>query len=221
MGKIRLGKNAIRVLIALAKLGQCHFTGLARVTGLSNQALNYSLKRLIKLGYVTRVMEGIYALSRVSPICFLSSDVNNVFYIGGLGLRNNRDTPEPIVAKELLEKNGVKVADLLVFTTADALKSWEDYAMKFKLRKLDKNALKDINVMREELKEEVTKAMEKAPVVLDCTSLNKVFTIAMYQLAQEQKLPLIYVYEDTKELIWLRSFKDVREEVMRALNERA
>jgi len=48
---------------------------------------------------------------------------------------------------------------------------------------------------------------------MDCTSATKPATIAYYELAQKLWIPLIYVYEETKQLKWLISKEDIQEKL--------
>ena len=65
------------------------------------------------------------------------------------------------------------------------------------------------NVLKELVKDYI--------VIADCTSLNKIFTIALYSLAIDYGVPLIYIYENEKKLIWLRSEEDVLKEIFHSV----
>jgi len=50
-------------------------------------------------------------------------------------------------------------------------------------------------------------------VIMDCTSATKPATIAYYEIAQTYLIPLIYIYEETKELKWLISRETIKEKL--------
>jgi len=60
---------------------------------------------------------------------------------------------------------------------------------------------------------QLTSLLKEYIVIMDCTSATKPATIAYYELAQTYQIPLIYVYEETKELKWLISKETIKEKL--------
>ncbi|MEM3694321.1 MAG: hypothetical protein QXI39_09920 [Candidatus Bathyarchaeia archaeon] len=67
----------------------------------------------------------------------------------------------------------------------------------------------DIDAVKERVRPQLESLLRSHVVIMDCASLTKPATIAYYELAREYRVPLIYVYEDTKRLKWLISKEDL------------
>ena len=119
---------------------------------------------------------------------------------------------------ELLRRTGINISKNYVFTTPEALNSWQNRVLTdFNIRILNREDLFDIKIIEEKLEHVILEEMKNSLLLMDCTSLTKTATIAMYNLARKYCIPLIYVYEETKELIWLIDIETVKNEVISRL----
>jgi len=222
----KLSSEAYRYII----LALCHFGGRAGFSdirsflgkhgvGFSPQHLNAALSLLRRRGIISRVDKGVYILERVAPICLVSSSFDKFSYVGALGRREHREISEPEIAIWLLKKAGFELVEKVVITTEDGRKNWADREIIFGnigisfVSDLSLEELKNIELMRRRVEEIVYDLSDRTIPIIDCTSLNKVYTIAAYQVATTKHLPLIYIYEDTKELVWLQSVDELRKRI--------
>ena len=211
--------NVLRILKSLCS-GSKRFFQLKAETQLNDAVLLHYLRKLLDYGIVQRETKGIYALKFRTPICYLFALTIPHVYIGFLGLRQGRDIPEPVIALDLLERVGIRITKNYVFTTSDALATWEDYELSdFNVKILKKSDLLDISVMERKIEQVLVGEAKKNLLIMDCTSLTKTATIAMYNLARKYCIPLIYVYEGTKELVWLIDIETVKNEVISRIIE--
>ena len=216
-GKFR-SKNVLKVLKSLC-IGAKFFYQLKRETELNDAVLIHYLRKLIEYGVVKHREKGFYALEFKTPICYAFLEKPNV-YIGFLGLRQARSEPEPVIALSLLKTEGIKVERCYIFTTSDALTSWSDYDLSsFNIKLLKRSDLLNIGVIERKIEQVLTEEARENLLIMDCTSLTKTATIAMYNLARKYCIPLIYVYEETKELVWLIDIETVRNEVISRIIE--
>lgn len=207
----RLEKTRM-VLKALAKRG-----GVARLsevqddTGLTGSLVYHHLNRLWSLGIVEREVPGTYRLLYRTPLCFLFDEGGKVpyAYVGLLGRRQPGREPEPLVAQRILEGEGIKPELIYVLTSPEALNQWRDAKLPYQWVLCYEEEVIDIDAVKERVRPQLQSLLRSHVVIMDCTSLTKPATIAYYELAREYRVPLIYVYEDTKRLKWLISKEDL------------
>jgi len=192
------------------------FSDLTHEFNLDSPYLSYKLKKLINLGLVKKIKKGVYELRYKTPLCFLFDKKNVNTYIGMLGLKNERTDPEPKVAIDLLEREGIKIKHVFIFATKETVNDWESFLAKsnFKLEIVEMDDIKRIENMENKVRRLLEDLMHEKVVILDCTSLTKMATIAFYKTAQKFYAPLIYIYEQTEELIWIQG----RDEIMDQIN---
>ncbi len=209
--------NVISILECL-----CHgidsFSEIKKKVSLEDASIAHFLKKLIKHDIVEKLGKGRYILKMRTPICYLFDDVDSFYYIGLLGMKNSHMEPEPESAVSLLENEGIKISRRIIFTTPEALYSWRGFDFSdYDIKIISAKDLLDIPVIEEKIHEAILPEMKSGLLILDCTSLTKTATIAMYNLAIKLNIPLIYVYEERRKLVWLISLDDVRKEVKKRL----
>ena len=206
--------NILRILKSLCS-GPKRFSQLKRETQLNDALLLHYLRKLLRYGIITREAEKTYKLRFKVPICYLFLNFHPCTYLGFLGLRQEREIPEPIIALNLLRRLRIIPTKNYIFTTSDALASWKGYELSdFSIKLLSKDDLLDIDAIEERVERVVIEEAKTNLLIMDCTSLTKTATIAMYNLARRYYIPLIYVYEETKELVWLIDIETVKREVI-------
>ena len=190
------------------------FSELKKLLDIPDASLYHFLKRLDEHKLVLKTEWGVYRSTFKIPFYYILKGLKSLTYIGLLGYRDSREEPEPITAKKILEKNNVTIERGYIITTKEAEQDWADkdldgytvvYVTKEELLCIPKIENKICRIVEEEEKE--------SPMILDCTSLTKTATIAMYNVAKKYLLPLIYVYEHTKELYWVISTEDIKSEL--------
>lgn len=189
------------------------------------QHISAALRELRKRGIIEKVDKAKYRLVRVAPYCLMLDDFEKYSYVGALGLRDGRSESEPEIAIRLLIRSGIRPVTKIVLTTSEGKKSWEDRRHMFELAEIELihdvsvDELKDIELMTKRLEAIIDELSKHTIPIIDCTSLNKIYTIAAHQVAIRNHLPLIYVYEETKELVWLRQIEELRKQIKKKLPE--
>ena len=209
---LKIKEKELDFLRAFCRCGKiCRFSDLQKMLGgIKSGSLVYLMKKFESVGIVEKIRQGVYVLKLVTPICVGNKNFERA-YVGALGLRQGRDKPEPLVAIELLD---YWFDRKIIFTTRDALKDWEDFDFsEFDIRLISNEELKNISFMREKIERVLKELIKDYIVIADCTSLNKIFTIALYSLSVDYGVPLIYIYESEKKLIWLQSEDDISKEI--------
>jgi len=200
-------QNSRRVAKALAEAGGiARYSQLEGASGVKGSVLIYHLNRLNSLNIVEVPVKGTYQLKYRTPLCYLyQSKGVEVAYLGLLGHRESREEPETNVALKLLKDEGLKPRLMYVVTSPGALEEWREMRLPFQWILCYEDEIIDIDIIQKKVRPQLEGLLRDYVVILDCTSATKPATIAYYDLAQTYLTPLIYVYEDTKELKWLLS----------------
>nr|MDO8082200.1 hypothetical protein [Candidatus Freyarchaeota archaeon] len=169
-------------------------------------------------------LRGVFELKYKTPLChiFDSSEIPYA-YLGLLGKRDDKTESETETAIKLLKnffekflnKKDFNFKSITVINTYKAIAGWEDYAPRYVTYW---HLLKDEEINRIEPIEEKVKAilpdlMRNYNLIMDCTSLTKPPSIALYELAKRHGIPLIYVHikvkEEESELTWIIKKEDL------------
>jgi hypothetical protein len=204
-------ENSRRVLQALASRGGiANFSEIEAVSGVRGSLLIHHLNRLQSLNILERETRGTYRLKYRTPLCYIfkASAELPIAYLGLLGKRDSRPKPETAVALELLREEGVKPVTVYVMTSPEALNEWKDLKLPYQWILCYEEEIINIDSIKNKILPQLEHLIKDFIVILDCTSATKPATIAYYELAQAYMTPLIYVYEETKQLKWLIS-KDI------------
>jgi hypothetical protein len=152
-----------------------------------------------------------------TPICFIADTPNVPYaYLGLLGVKDKREVSETETAVQALEASGIIVDKIVVATTQEAIGSWSnsiDPRLKIEWVTMRREELNRIEDVRDRIRPKLLELMEGFNVIMDCTSGTRPAGIAYYNLAIQHKVPLIYVYEPEKELIWLISRRDLERDL--------
>lgn len=204
-----------RVARALAKAcGIARYSQLAKSSGVEGSLLIYHLNRLHDLNVVEVPVKGTYQLKYRTPLCYLyESKGVEVAYLGLLGRRNSREEPETNVALRLLIDQGIEPKLVYVVTSPEALEDWRELRLPFQWILCYDDEIIDIDAIEKKVRPQLEGLLKDHIVILDCTSATKPATIAYYELAQTYLTPLIYIYEDTKQLKWLLSKEIIRKKL--------
>jgi hypothetical protein len=212
-------KRAIVMAIA-EEGGTSRFSTIARITGVRDNVLVHHLNGLRELGIIESALRaesgggggGPYSLTYKTPLCFIFShkqrDLDQpLVYMGLLGKRNGRKESETTVALHLLKKNnGMEFTSTCIITSVESAQQWsntEESRDEWIL--LSEKHVSDIDSVKKKVESILTRLIKQNMVIMDCTSLTKPATIAMYELAQKYLVPLVYVYEPQRKLKWLIS----------------
>lgn len=126
-----------------------------------------------------------------------------------LGRRGKHLEPEPATALQLLEKEGVKPKLVYIVTSPEALGEWKELKLPYQWILCYEEEIVDIDAIRKKVEPQMENLLRNYSVIMDCTSSTKPATIAYYQLAETYLIPLIYVYEETRQLRWLISRTEI------------
>jgi DNA-binding transcriptional ArsR family regulator len=204
-------ENSYRILEALAKNdGVLNFAQIERISGVKGSTLNHHLNRLLGLGVILKEVKGTYKLRFKTPLCYIFGAKTPFAYLGLLGRRAERKEPETKVALELLKKEGIEPTLVYVATSPEALNEWKDLKLPYNWILLYEEQIIDVDAVKKSVEPQLESLLKEYIVILDCTSATKPATIAYYELAQTYCVPLIYVYEETKQLKWLISKDTLR-----------
>jgi len=212
-------KNSRKLLEALAKKGGiANFSEIEKQSGVKGSVLVHHLNRLQRLNIINKETKGTYRLKYKTPLCFIFETEKplNVAYFGLLGRREERAKPEPEVATDLLRRDGYKPSLKYVATSPEALQSWKYLKLPYHWILCYEDEIINVDAVKEKVKPQLLSLLKDCLVIMDCTSATKPATIAYYELAQTLWTPLIYVYEDTKELKWLISKETIKEKITRS-----
>jgi DNA-binding transcriptional ArsR family regulator len=201
-------KNRKKIVKAIAEMGGiANFSDIERNSGVKDNVLVHHLNALERLGVIDKVTKGTYRLRYKTPLCYVyeKSKQTDIVYIGLLGNRASRETPETKVALELLAGEGLKPRLVYVLTSHEALKSWANLKLPYQWIICYESEIIDIDLIKEKVRSQLESLLKDYLVVLDCTSATKPATLACYELAQQYLVPLIYVYEPIKRLKWIIS----------------
>lgn len=205
-------KDILRVLAVNG--GEASFSRVARETGIARSTLEYNLKLLERGGLVARVGRGFIKLTVMTPICYLFDAPCDYAYLGLLGERGEREESETDTAVRLLGKEGVEPVKVVVVTTYRAASDWEKATVRAEWVLLSDQEITSVDSVEERVRGKLEELMRSYKVVMDCTSATKPATIAFYRMAVNFKVPLVYVYEKQKKLIWIISPDDLKKELL-------
>lgn len=217
-GRALAQKNKRKIVKALAEMGGiANFSDIERNSSVKDNVLVHHLNALENLGIIDKVTKGTYRLRYKTPLCYLyeKSKQTDIVYMGLLGKRSSRETPETKVALELLAAEGLKPRLVYVLTSHEALKSWANLRLPFQWIICYESEIVDIDLIKRKVRPQLESLLKDYLVILDCTSATKPATLAYYELAQQYLVPLIYVYEPIKRLKWIVSRQSLLDKLVR------
>ena len=191
------------------------FSEIVKNTGIPKSSLDYNLAILAKKGIINRE-KGTIHLDYKTPLCFIFDSPRIPYaYLGLLGERSERIESETETAIQLFKDLGVLFEKIVVATTHRAVAEWESLThLNVEWCLLSDEEISRVNTVEEKVLPRLVELMRNYRVVMDCTSATKPATIAYYRLATLFRVPLIYVYESRKELIWVISREDLKRELI-------
>ena len=210
-----------KILGLLLKEGkELHFSELQAkldIPASKKSTLYTNIEALRQLNFITRDKRGPIRLRFKTPLCFIAGTPNVPYaYLGLLGVKDEREVSETETAVRIFSDLGFKFDRVIVVTTQEAIGSWSnaiDPKLRIEWHTLTKEELNRIERVKDRVTPKLFELMERFNVIMDCTSGTRPAGIAYYNLATQHKVPLIYVYEPEKELIWLISKEDLKEEL--------
>lgn len=204
-------KNSCKVIRSLAERGGvAKFSEIEKASGVKGSVLVYHLNRLQSLNVIEKEVRGTYRLKYKTPFCYIFGNKVPIAYLGLLGRRNSRPQPETEVALELLEKEDIRPKFVYVVTSPDALNEWKELKLPYQWILCYEDEIIDIDSVKKKVIPQLESLLRDYIVILDCTSATKPATIAYYELAQTYYTPLIYIYEETRQLKWLISKETIK-----------
>ena len=209
-------ENGSKILKALAAYGgTATFSEIEKTSGVRGSVLTHHLNKLQRLKIIEKEVKGTYRLTYKTPLCFVYPSKTRIpiVYFGLLGRKHERDKPEPQVAIELLKKEKLQPSLTYVVTSPEALNEWKDLKPPYQWILCYENEIIKIDTVKRKVLPQLTSLLKEYIVIMDCTSATKPATIAYYELAQTYQIPLIYIYEETKELEWLISKEAIKEKL--------
>jgi len=209
-------RNSQKILESLARSGGvANFSEIEETSGVKGSVLVHHLNRLQALNVVEKETKGTYRLKYKTPLCFIFHPDKTVpfAYFGLLGKKEERETPETAVAIELLKQQGLNPSLKYVVTSPEALNSWKNLRLQYQWILCYEDEIIDVDSVKTKISPQLLSLLTNYVVIMDCTSATKPATIAYYELAQKLWIPLIYVYEETKQLKWLISKEDIQEKL--------
>jgi len=224
---IRLGKlkkSHASVLFVIARRGgRARFSDILADLGgekrISKSTLSNRLNALAQMHVIT-YGKGLAELTYKSTLCYIADANIPYAYVGLLGMKNpNIETEsETETAVKLLEQEGINPEKICVATTPEALESWKDFMNEDTWRRIELIQVKvtemnNIEKMINRIKPKLHELMKNYITILDCTSGTRPAGIALYTLAEKYKLPLIYIYKDTKQIHWLKTKQTIKREL--------
>lgn len=209
-------ENSRMVVKALSEAGGiASYSMLEKDSKVKGSLLVYHLNRLYSYNIVEVPVKGTYKLRYRTPLCYLYESAGvEVAYLGLLGRRNSREEPEPDVALSLLGEEGIRPSYTYVVTSPEALEEWQTMKLPYQWILCYEDEIVDIDVIKEKVRSQLEGLLRDYVVILDCTAATKPATIAYYELANEYLAPLIYIYDDTKQLKWLSSKETIMKKLM-------
>jgi len=220
----KLTPNAKKILLELINSKDAvHYSMLRESLSMPDGTLQYNLDRLEKAGLITRAgAHGPYKLSRATPWLILRRKLNpdEIAYLGLIGKKGEADEPITLSTIKALREDGLEIdpdkgSDIVLVTSREGFESWEGEASLlsqvtswiicegwelWEIESVEKKVERVINTLtREKL------------VVLDCTGDGKPAALALYRMASNMDIPLVYLHrkDGEKSLRWLVSKKDI------------
>jgi DNA-binding transcriptional ArsR family regulator len=209
-------ENSRKVLEALARHGGiATFSEIQAFSDVRGSVLTHHLNRLQHLCIIEKEVKGTYRLTYKTPLCFVFPTKIKIpiAYFGLLGRKEARTKPEPQVAITLLEKENLKPDLTYVVTSPEALNDWKDLKLPYQWLLCYEDEIINVDSVKHKILPQLTSLLKEYIVIMDCTSATKPATIAYYELAQIYNIPLIYIYEETKELKWLISKETIKKQL--------
>ncbi|MEX2750939.1 MAG: hypothetical protein Q6366_003540 [Candidatus Freyarchaeota archaeon] len=196
--------------------GEKQFLKLRDETELPQDTFEHHLAILTRNNIISVVGDTV-RLERKTPLCYIFDSPNIPYiYLGLLGgERKERSEAETETALKLLQKENLQFSRVTVFTTEKGKKEWEGVApqnVEWKL--LEDREIRRIETIESKVEANLADLVKNYIVVMDCTCLTKPATIAYYKIASKHNIPLIYVYEDRKELTWILSREDLKKKLL-------
>ncbi len=208
-------KKSRSILEGLSRAGEgIRFNELCRSTGIPKATLEYNLTLLERSGIIKREM-GLIKLQYRTPLSYIFDSPSPYAYLGLLGEKNEREEAETETAISLLKEKGISFKKIVVATTHNAVAEWENLTyLNVEWCLLDNEEISRVDAVEESVESRLIELVGNYSVVMDCTSATKPATIAYYRLAVKFKVPLIYVYEKRRELVWIVSIEDLKKELL-------
>ena len=210
-------ENSRKIVEALAKTGGiATFSQIQALSGVKGSVLTHHLNRLQNLRVIRRETKGTYRFTYKTPLCFIFPTKTKIpiAYLGLLGRKDSRKKPEPYVAIELLEKEKLKPSFTYVVTSPEALNDWKNLKLPYQWILCYEDEIINVDAIKQKIAPQLKSLLREYIVIMDCTSATKPATIAYYELAQKLWVPLIYIYEETKQLKWLISLETIKERLL-------
>jgi hypothetical protein len=201
-------ENSLKVLESISRKGGiANFSEIQADSGVKGSVLNHHLNRLQRLRVIQREVKGTYRLTFKTPLCLIFNPRQKIpiAYFGLLGRKESREKPEPEVAINLLLKEHLKPDLVYVATSPDALSDWKQLRLPYQWILCYEEEIINVDAVKQKVTPQILSLLRDYIVIMDCTSATKPATIAYYELAQELWIPIIYIYEETKQLKWLIS----------------
>ena len=205
--KKRKSKVYQSILKLLAREETVSFKKLFHEFKVSQSTLYYRLEKLEKMGYIKKIGRGSYTLARKTPLAFLSPTTPKA-YIGLLGLKNSREEPEWYTAIKRLKEENMIFDKIIVITSPPALSTWNTTNLKVSWRLFSEEDLFKPSEISKSLKEIVNEIFKDYATLIDITSGPRVAGLMLYEIATIECVPVIYLREDTKEIIWIKTVED-------------
>lgn len=221
-------RNRRAILEELAKAGgQNQSLPLKGSVGLSQNTFGHQIN-ILRMNNVISIEGDKIRLERKTPLCYIFNSTKIPYaYLGLLGERKGRSESETETALKLLakenfpkensqsEKDQKHEIKVTVFETYKSIPEWENITpSNINWHLLRDEEITNVKTVEEKVEQVLKELIRNHILVMDCTALNKPATIAYYKLAEKYMIPLIYVYEDEKELIWLISKEDIKRELL-------
>ena len=205
------------ILKIVAMKGKASLGDIRRELNAPPSTLSYWLNVLVWKGLLTKEGKGIYRLKRQTPLGFLSKNIPKA-YVGLVGMRLGREKPEWITALEKLSKNCFIIEKVVLISSPEALSEWEEYhnpSIEWRVFAEDvlfspKEAEKCIRKVLEEV-------AETHALVADITSGPRTAGISLYRVASEFYAPIIYLREDTQELVWIKTVEEIVKDYLKTV----
>ncbi len=202
----RKRRKLLHVLVTLAKLGRvASFSKLSTAARVPRTSLWRYLRELRELELVEYLSQGVYRLRYLTPFGYLARLKGPYLYIGFLGKRYWHSEPEPLTALRKLSALGYRVEKAIVFTTDEALKSWQNFVLSVEIRKLSLDDLYNEFTLQKQIIEVVEEYAPNYIVIGDCTSGPRIAGIVLYRVLKYLYMtPVIYLREETLDLYWVQ-----------------
>ncbi len=181
---------------------------------MSRTSIGRLLYSLEKKGFVKRfrIKDETYAKivsTQITSLRVLFGIKAPTLYLGLLGLPRP-EYPEPVTltSLKLLEDTGIKILEVIVATSREALEKHSQTLEEFTVKKRMKISYilvspDDYDHCLTEIKKVVEEKISKYNIVCDVTGGTKIMTLALAEIAHEHNLPIMYVYLEKMKLIKL------------------